>query len=91
MIKLMVGSYTDFGTRVFISAPLAGFPVYVGIQHNAMGECCLNGDLDICDFDYFYAAMIWFSWFIVLSVPTTLVTVIFRFCISRYKALAEKS
>jgi len=45
-----------------ISISIASFALYAGITHNPMDVFCIHRST--CDFDYGYAAYIWFSWFI---------------------------
>jgi hypothetical protein len=54
-----------------VSAILATLMLYVGAQHNAMGEFCVNPDSTACEPDFAYAFGIWLSWFVVSGVFTS--------------------
>ncbi len=49
-----------------LSLMLAIVPVYVGFQHNPMGEFCANDVIEPCNLDYFYALSLWFFWFVAI-------------------------
>ncbi len=70
-----------------ISVCIASFALYAGITHNAMGEFCqdLDLDLDICKFDFYYAAFIWASWFIPIFFFQLIVIVIVKYIITVLK------
>lgn len=68
---------------VIFSALIATYILYVGLQHNAMGEFCLNPDIAKCELDYGYAFGVWASWFLVLVLPSTLLVVLVRFLLDR--------
>lgn len=51
---------------IAVSVGIASLVLYAGVQHNPMGAFCLNENLDVCEFDYKYATIIWFSWFLPL-------------------------
>lgn len=76
----------------FAASFLVAFvPLYVGIQHDAMGEFCKNDSLDSCSFDYFYAFGIWTSWFATIFVPLLGILVVTRLCIVGFKVITNKS
>jgi hypothetical protein len=76
----------------FAASFLVAFvPLYVGIQHNAMGEFCKNDSLAPCSFDYFYALGIWTSWFATIFISLVGISVVTRLCIARYKVITNKS
>ncbi len=70
-----------------ISIGIASFALYAGIQHNPMGAFCKDDNLDVCDFDYFYAVVIWLSWFIPFFVGQSIIILPARFF---HKALTNK-
>lgn len=84
MRKLISGAFSASFLIAFI-------PLYVGIQHDAMGEFCKNGSLDSCSFDYFHALGIWGSWFAVVFLSLTGVLFIARLCIVGFKVVTDKS
>lgn len=57
-----------------IATVIASFALYAGIQHNSMGEFCAGGNLDVCEFDFAYAVILWLSWFIPAMLGLSLVT-----------------
>jgi hypothetical protein len=76
----------------FAASLLVAFvPLYVGIQHNAMGEFCKNDSLDPCDFDYFYALGIWASWFATIFISLMVISVITHLCIAGFRVITNKS
>lgn len=62
-----------------IAVLVASFALYAGIQHNPMGAFCAGDDLDDCRFDYAYAAVLWFSWFIPVALASGLMVFFVRF------------
>ncbi|MCL7423467.1 MAG: hypothetical protein M8364_21485 [Methylobacter sp.] len=77
---------------LFAASFLVAFvPLYVGIQHNAMGEFCKNDSLDPCSFDYFYALGIWTSWFATIFGSLLGILVVTRLCIVGFKVITNKS
>jgi hypothetical protein len=76
----------------FAASFLAAFiPLYVGIQHNSMGEFCKNDNLDLCSFDYFYAFGIWTSWFAAIFISLIGISVVTHLCVVGYKVITNKS
>ena len=65
-------------------------PLSVGIQHNAMGEFCRNGNLDTCSFDYVYAIGIWGLWFVAVFGALVAVLIVARLCFVGLKAVINK-
>lgn len=74
-----------------VSFLVAFVPLYVGIQHNAMGEFCKNDSLDLCSFDYFYVFGIWTSWFAIIFGSLIGISVVVRLCIVGYKVITNKT
>ncbi|WP_442499161.1 hypothetical protein [Methylobacter sp. sgz302048] len=74
-----------------VSFLVAFVPLYVGIQHNSMGEFCKNDDLDLCSFDYFYAFGIWTSWFAIIFGSLIGISVVVRLCIVGHKVITNKT
>jgi hypothetical protein len=74
-----------------VSFLVAFVPLYVGIQHNSMGEFCKNDDLDLCSFDYFYAFGIWTSCFAIIFGSLIGISVVVRLCIVGYKVITNKT
>jgi len=65
-----------------IAVLMACFALYAGVTHNSMGEFCVSDniqDINLCEFDYAYAAFIWFSWFIPVFFIPLIIVFIFRF------------
>jgi hypothetical protein len=51
-----------------VSMALGLLMVYIGLQHNPMGEFCMNQNQSDCRLDWLYIMGLWLSWFIVLFV-----------------------
>jgi hypothetical protein len=60
-----------------ISVSVASFALYAGITHNPMDVFCIIRVT--CDFNYIYAAFIWFSWFIPVFFSPLIIVVVLRY------------
>lgn len=75
---------------LLISVILAILPVYVGLQHNAMGEFCVNDILAPCDLDYLYASSLWLSWLVFIFIVIAASSFIINVLLSAWKALTRR-
>ena len=66
-----------------VSMVIASYILYLGLQHNAMGEFCMEADAAKCELDYGYASGIWVSWFLVLLLPSSGLVALAKFVLSR--------
>lgn len=69
---------------------IALVPLYVSVQHDAMGEFCKNDSLAPCSFDYFYAGGIWASWFVIIFVSLIGILFVIRLCMIGFKVITNK-
>lgn len=67
-----------FGVFI-ISVFIASFALYAGITHNPMDVFCINRNT--CNFNFSYAAFIWFSWFIPVFIIPLIIVAIFRYLV----------
>lgn len=70
-------------TILMVSIVVASCILYFGIQHNAMGEFCVNPDTAKCQLDFGYAFGIWVTWFLVFSLPTFGIVTLAKFLLGR--------
>jgi hypothetical protein len=68
---------------LLMSALIASYILYIGLNHNAMGEFCTDPNADICSIDYVYAFGIWASWFIVFALPSCGIAQLVKYILSR--------
>lgn len=79
-------------TGALAASFLAAFiPLYVAIQHNAMGEFCKNPSPDSCAFDYLHALGIWGSWFILFFLSLSGILFVARLCVAGFRAVTNKT
>jgi len=52
---------------LLVSLIIASLALYVGLQHNSMGEFCKEVEVN-CNIDYLYSAGIWSAWYITSFV-----------------------
>ncbi len=62
-----------------ISVFVASFALYAGLTHNPMDVFCIKRDS--CEFNFQYAAFIWFSWFIPVFIFPLIVIFVFKYLI----------
>lgn len=68
---------------VIVSALIASYALCVGLQHNAMGEFCIDPDAAKCELNYGYASGIWATWFLLAVLPSSGLVVLARFLLGR--------
>lgn len=75
---------------IIISSIISCVTLYIGIQHNAMGEFCIDGIRSNCKLDIMYASGIWLSWFIVTLIAQVVVLIVIKGLITGVKMLTNR-
>ncbi len=70
-----------------IACIISGYILYIGLKHNAMGEFCIDPSAQSCEIDYFYTLGIFTSWFLVIMVLLSIVSLIINWFYKRHAGL----